>query len=216
MKESDLILQLKEGNKEAFTSIYKKYWKEVYNFTRLYIKSVADSEEIVQDVFVKVWETHNKINEAESFQGLLFIITRNIIFNKQRDSLNKTFLNYTILNAFVVENQVDEEIDAGLLKEYIQTLLNQLTPRQQEIFFLSRNQHLSYKQIAQHLNIKEKTVERHINDALRHLRNHLPYLILLILVCSLLRNNRITNLSPQLFSREHLVIKKDCLLTEKK
>lgn len=57
MEENELILLLKQSNQEAFTTLYKKYWKQVYNFSRLYLTSQSVAEEVVQEVFIKVWES---------------------------------------------------------------------------------------------------------------------------------------------------------------
>ena len=59
MEERELILLLKQGSKDAFTALYKQYWKQVYNFSRLYLTSADAAEEVVQEVFIKIWETRN-------------------------------------------------------------------------------------------------------------------------------------------------------------
>lgn len=84
MEERELILLLKQGSKDAFTALYKQYWKQVYNFSRLYLTSADAAEEVVQEVFIKIWETREFLREDDHFKGLLFIITRNLIFNRHR------------------------------------------------------------------------------------------------------------------------------------
>ena len=76
MQEKETVRKLKHGDQEAFAFLYNHYWKQVYNFTRLYFTASMDIEEIVQEVFVKVWESHHFLDENKSFEGYLFIITR--------------------------------------------------------------------------------------------------------------------------------------------
>lgn len=170
MSERELITQLKNGDESAFTALYKLYWGKVYSFSRLYLTSLVEVEEVVQEVFVKLWEARIFVKEDESFKGFLFIITRNIIFNQFRKSFNENAYKITVLNSTDEAYDIEEEMDASDLRRYIDTLVTELSPRQQEVFRLSREQHLSYKEIAVQLDITEKTVERHINDALRFIR----------------------------------------------
>lgn len=173
MTERELIASLKLGNEDAFTALYKMYWPKVYNFSRLYLTSVSEVEEIVQEVFVKVWEARLFLREDDSFKGLLFIITRNIIFNQFRKSFNENAYKMTVLNSANTEYDIQEEMEASDLQAYIKTLISELPPRQKEVFKMSREQHLSYKEISMHLSISEKTVERHINEALKYLRKNI-------------------------------------------
>ena len=69
MQEKETVRKLKHGDQEAFAFLYNHYWKQVYNFTRLYFTASMDIEEIVQEVFVKVWESHHFLDENKSFEG---------------------------------------------------------------------------------------------------------------------------------------------------
>lgn len=178
MSEKELVISLKNGDERAFTALYKLYWSKVYNFSRLYLSSIAEVEEIVQQVFVKVWETRDFLREDEHFKGYLFIITRNLIFNQFRKSFNEKAYRLTVLEASLESYNIEDELNAADLKEFIQRLVCELPPRQQEVFKMSRDAHLTYKEIASRLNISEKTVERHINEAIKFLKkNILLYLI---------------------------------------
>lgn len=180
MEENELILLLKQSNQEAFTTLYKKYWKQVYNFSRLYLTSQSVAEEVVQEVFIKVWESRDFMREGDNFKGLLFIITRNLIFNMHRKNLNEDFYKMTVLSAMENSYDIEEEIDAKNLGEYIDLLIADLPPRRQEIFNLSRKENKSYKEISQLLGVSEKTVENQIGEALKFLRKNIVLLSLFL------------------------------------
>ena len=81
MEERQIIKSLKEGDREAFSMLYKQYWEKVYHFCGLYLNNRDVAEDVVQEVFIKVWESREFIREDDNFKGLLFVITRNLIFN---------------------------------------------------------------------------------------------------------------------------------------
>ena len=92
MNEKEAIIKLKTCNdKAAFAFLYRSYWAKVYNFTRLYITSAVDVEEIVQEVFIKIWENREALDEEQNFAGYLFITMRNLVFNRSRKNLNEPF-----------------------------------------------------------------------------------------------------------------------------
>lgn len=181
MEEKDALRQLRDNSdKTAFAYLYDLYWRKVYNFTKLYIVSSADVEEVVQEVFAKLWENRASINVEQNFAGYLFIIIRNLIFNISRKKLNEEFYKMSVLEAVEESYDMEGELDAANLKIYIDSLIALLSPRQQEVFRLSRDQQLSHKEIAALLQISEKTVECHIADALKFLKKNIRlYLIFL-------------------------------------
>lgn len=181
MNEIEAIRKTKEGDRDAFEYLYRNYCSKVYQFTRLYITSTHDAEEIVQEVFLKLWEVHHLLDETKSFSGFLFIITRNIIFNLSRKSFNESFYKLTILETLEEDSyDLEEELEASDLHEYINNLLETLPERQQEIFKLSRNHQLTYKEIAAQLNISEKIVEHNISNTLKFLKKNLQLYTLFI------------------------------------
>ena len=74
MSEKELIILLKNGDEKAFTTLYRLYWSKVYNFSRLYLSSITEVEEVVQEVFVKVWETRDFLRADDNFKGYLFLL----------------------------------------------------------------------------------------------------------------------------------------------
>ena len=173
MNEETLIIRLKKGDEQAFSILYKSYWMKIYNFARLYLTSSDDIEEIVQEVFIKLWEAKHLIDIEQSFEGFLFIITRNTIFNQSRKRLNYSFLKLTVLQSIEKSYEDEDHLELSDLKRHLSTLISQLPARQQEVFHLSREEHLTYAQIAEKLSISEKTVEYHMTAALKYLRKNL-------------------------------------------
>ena len=183
MNDRETILALKAGDSKAFESLYKQNWRRVYNFTNLYNTSSVEVEEIVQEVFIKLWEGRDLIDENKNLEGYLFIITRNLIFNNSRRFFNEAFYQLTVLEAMGESYNIEEELAASDLRNQLDALLEKLSPRQREVFILSREEHLTYKEIAARLQISEKTVERHIGDALKFLKKNLQLYMLFMLVC---------------------------------
>ena len=93
MNDQEAIVLLKSDSHEAFEYLYKVYGGQVYNFSKLYINSSEDIKEVVQEVFVKLWEARSFLREDENFRGFLFIVTRNLIFNRQKKTFNENYSN---------------------------------------------------------------------------------------------------------------------------
>ena len=180
MTEKELIILLKEGDEKAFTTLYRRYWSKVYNFSRLYLSSILEIEEVVQEVFVKVWESRSLLREDDNFKGFLFVITRNLVFNQFRRSFNENAYKLTVLSSIMPYYNLEEELTAADLQEFIEKMVKELPPRQQEVFNLSRNAHITYNEISIRLNISEKTVERHINEALKFLKKNIMFYLIFI------------------------------------
>lgn len=176
MDNKSLILALKNGDEGAFTSLYHMYCDKVYKFCHLYYTNELTAEEIVQEVFIKLWDIRSYVNENENLEGLLFIITRNLVFSNTRKHFNEAFYKISILAAYDKSYDIEEDLQAKDLKVYIDHLVNELPPRQKEIFRLSRDEQLSYQEISEKLKISPKTVERHINEALKYLKKNIYFL----------------------------------------
>ena len=174
MKEEELIEQVKNNN-IAFAALYDYYWQKVYNFTKLYVTSSDSISEIVQDVFVKFWESRHLLDSNRKVEGFLFIITRNIIFNKARSRMREDMFKMTVLRSIENEEPYNQEdrMVAEDLKEYIDRLIAVLPERQREIFLMSREENMTYREIALRCGIGEKAVERHIHLTLKFLKKNL-------------------------------------------
>ena len=171
----ELLILLKEGNMVAFDAIYEKYCRRLFGFVIRYVKQETDAEEIVQDVFLKIWENREKINAYSSFESYLFTISYNSAISLLRKRIHeKKYLDH--LKYLQHEDIMDELTDELCFKELnnkIQSLLNELTPRQKEIFMLSREEGLTHDEIAKKLGISVNTVKNHIVTALNFLKSNI-------------------------------------------
>ena len=162
-------------NKGDFERIYLNYYHKVYSFARRYMKNGSDAEDVVQDVFIRLWETKTAINPELNLDNYLFTITRNLIFKRYRASVNELYLQDTVLAGIMQEPHYSQEneIIANDLAKHIDEIVKSLSPRQREIYNLSRHQMLSYKEISEKLDISIKTVETHIYQILKAIRKNL-------------------------------------------
>jgi len=171
----DLLLLLKKGNVVAFDNIYEMYSKRLYGFVLRYVKLKEDAEGIVQEVFITIWETRNKIDIYSSFDSFIFTIAYNTTINLLRKRVNEHKYQER-LNSIQQITGADQIIDDIYFKEIstqLKLLLDQLTPRQKEIFQLSRDEGLTHEEIAKKLNISVNTVKNHLVTTLAFIKSHI-------------------------------------------
>jgi len=170
--ESQLVRNLSKGNHLAFNTLFKIYSGRLYRFAFGYLKSEAEAEELVQEVFTIIWEKRADLKAELSFKSYLFTIAFNIIkkYFRSKSYLSKYFKNEIITD---LDIQTSEKITHDSTYQYINELVNQLPTRRKEIFIKSRFQGLSIKEIAEELHISHKTVENQLTDAIRYIRKNL-------------------------------------------
>ena len=172
---TELLKLLKIGNMSAFDIIYKKYSRRLYGFVYRYLKQETDTEEIVQEVFIKIWKSRDKIDVYSSFESFLFTIAHNATINllKKKATGQKYIEHVKSLQCIQETYELTDEIHYNELKDKYQNLLDELSPRQKEIFQLSRDEGLSNREIAEKLGISVQTVKNHLVVSLSVLKNRL-------------------------------------------
>ncbi|SHF94431.1 RNA polymerase sigma-70 factor, ECF subfamily [Mariniphaga anaerophila] len=159
----------------AFYQLYERYSRRLYGFVLRYIKQEADAEEIVQEVFVKIWEARNKIDVYSSFESFLFTIAYNTTISlfRKRATEKKYLEHLKMLQQAGASPDLNDEVQFNELNGQVQSLLNELTPRQKEIFLLSRDEGLTHEEIAKKLNISALTVKKHVANSLAFLKSRM-------------------------------------------
>lgn len=182
MEKTLVITKLKQGDEDAFTFLYNQYWRKVYRFSEIYLTDIDEIKEVVQEVFIKLWESREQINEGKNIDGLIFIITRNMIFDHFRKSMNKITIKLTALEVAEKIAIPGEDFETKDLLEHIWKLVSVLPPRQQEVFIMSRRKQMTNKEIAEQLSITEKAVERNLYLALKFIKKNLKLFIIFVTI----------------------------------
>ena len=165
----ELINRLRENDTQAFEKIYKKYWKNLYFTAFSILKDKQSAEDIIQDLFIQLWNKRATISVSVSLNAYLTASIKHEVFRVIRKRIAELDANDLV--------QPDKSYNAQELIEYkeflahTQQLISQLSVKCQAVFVLSREDQYSHKEIAQQLNISSKTVENHIGKALGILKS---------------------------------------------
>lgn len=166
-----LLQQLIAGNEQAFLTIFNAYRKEVYAYSLSILKSQTYAEEIVQEVFLKIWIKRNDLDVSLELKPYIIVITKNMCLNFLKkaayDNKMREEIFYQSQKSF---NPIYNQIREKELKRIQKKALDLLPPRRRLIFEMSRNEGKSYKEISQELGISINTVKSQMNKALETLR----------------------------------------------
>lgn len=167
----DIVKRLNEGDKKAFGILFMMYADKLFKFSRSFYADDSDAEEIVQEVFLKIWVKREQITDPGTFNAYIYTIAKNLIYNNlKRKVYSRRYYSYLKTSRSDHANLVEESFKFNELEETVQQIIMELPTKRKEIFLLSRNEGLSNKEIAQKLNISLRTVETHIHLALKHIK----------------------------------------------
>lgn len=199
IEKDGIVRSLNKGDIHAFNYLFEKYSKVLYHFSYSILKSGTDAEELVQDVFLKIWEKRNKIDPMQSFRAYLFTVAlnhiRRLFLNKVKEDSFKLHL-YDVLLEQVSEPEKERKNFADYLRILDQEI-QKLPEKQKEIFLLHKKEGLTVKEVASFLCISPKTVENQYTAAVRTIRGafYARNIRTLELFCAIspgkLKNNRI-------------------------
>lgn len=180
-----LIGRFRDGDMEVFRKIYNSFCEPLYRFAFSYLKDSYEAEEIVQDVFLKVWEKREEVDVQKSFKSYLYRITVNKVFNELKHRVVKQKYEQHALNFEQINSETPESsIQFQELKTKLEQILKQLPDQQRSIFIMSRWKGQTNAEIAQSLNLSIRTVENQIYRAAKfiklHLKDDYPIVILMI------------------------------------
>jgi RNA polymerase sigma-70 factor (ECF subfamily) len=170
----ELVERLQKGDVEAFDLIYDKYSGKLYVFGLKYLRSTAEAEELVQSVFLKLWENYKGLKKESSFKSYLFTITHNDIckiFRKRH--YRQIFISDALYENSPSSSEMEEKIDQQSVLELVQQIIEKLPLRQKIVFLKSREEGKSTKEIAGEVGLSLGTVDNYISEALKFIRNRL-------------------------------------------
>lgn len=203
-----LVHQLKEGNHQAFLLLYEEYKPHLYRFIKSTlstanspsVSAAQESQDLVQTIFLRVWERREEINPELNFKSYLFTIAKNLVYDTLR---SKYFRILTIetegtlsqsresdahireggasLTPHMAQKDFSDSIIAEDFRAHFNSLIAKIPPQRRKIFLMSRVKNMTYKEIAQELNISENTVDTQIRNALNFLRKNIHKLFIILL-----------------------------------
>lgn len=179
--DKETLIRLKKGDYAAFEELYWIYNRRLNNFilSVLFDKSLA--EDITQTCFLKIWENRKNIDEEKGFTSYLHTIAKNLVYREtERELLKNRFLTMLQEKGQNPDNTTQDTIDANLLQEHINQLIEKLPPARKEIFIMNKLQGLSNKEIAEKLSISEKTVETQVYRSIQFLKKYFKDYFILV------------------------------------
>ena len=168
-----LTARLRQNDETAFRALFDMYNERLYLFSLAYLKNKEQAEDIVQETFLQLWKNRAQLSEEFAPHILLFTIAKRLTLNALRKQTNgriarDRFWQKLKKNA----NETENTVLFNELKRQTEQLLLTLSPQQQQVFRLSRQEGLSYEEIAERLKISPNTVRNHLSSALKQLHGY--------------------------------------------
>ena len=183
---------MQQGIEQALAELFRRYYAPLYMKAYKRIPSAGQVEEMVQDVFVNIWVKAPTLDTDSNVKAYLYATLRNKILNELRTEAIHSFhaANFATTLRFEDDTSSADILHAKLTEQYLSKVIAGLSPHCREAFLLSRTEHLTYREIAQRMDISVSTVEKHVTKALQILRrklNEYDDLVLVALITILLR-----------------------------
>lgn len=171
--DNELLRKMAQGNETAFTEIFHLYWKLLFSVAANKLNNLAEAEEVVQDVFADLWKRRAEIEIQQSLKSYLAAAVKFQVYSLLYKKYRQRNFEQSFQQDPSAISHVEEQYDLKVLQEKLQQTAAQLPDRCRLVYELSREAGLSNKEIAQSLNISEKTVENQMTKALKSLRTSL-------------------------------------------
>ena len=170
-QETELLLRLQKGDESAFASLFYAYKDKLLNFSFSFTHSEEKAEDVVQEVFLKIWQNRDRIGEVDNFSAYIYRIAQNHAidelrrFSKETLSVSSHFSADEVVVNGPVEDLLNKEI-----RQKIDEAVNLLPPQQKNIYYLHNEEGLKYEEIASQLDLSESTIRNHMSQAMRNIR----------------------------------------------
>ncbi len=177
----ELLTRLKNGDMLAFDRVYELYSHKLFSFVFKILKNEAEADDIVQEVFVKIWESRHKLEDYKLLNSYIFTIAYNNSIDLIRKRISNTKYLEHLKNSAVVNvaPTIISQIEFNELNTQAEKLIASLPERQKQVYILHRQEGLTYPEIAEQLGISKNTVENHMVKALKYLHQNMDNSLLI-------------------------------------
>lgn len=170
MDESRLIELIREGDPLSFEILFQKYYVRFYNFVLNLTKNPYTAEDIVQNVFMKIWINRKNLRPDQSIHNYIYVLSKHEVLNHLRDRKVYTQVERLVMAEQPYEAVTDQTMDLKELDDRIRKFIAAMPEQRRKVFLLSRYRGMGNKAIAELMGLSVRTVDRHINLALTSLR----------------------------------------------
>jgi RNA polymerase sigma-70 factor (family 1) len=173
MKE-DLNFRLQkiaDGDEKVFRALFDQFSPRVFVFAMKLTRSRSMAEEVVQEIFIKIWDNRERLRDVEYFPSYLSVITRNHCFNVLKKLAVESRVNGDFSKQIpLVHRETEDQVIYKDYQEILARIVNTLPPQQKSVYSLCHGQGMKYEEAAQHLNISRLTVKAHMQLAMKTIR----------------------------------------------
>jgi len=174
ISDKQLLADIRKGSDEAFRQLFEKYWEDLYRMAYRRLASPEDIKDILQDVFLSLWNNIDQVNVDESLGGYLYTSLRNRIFNffeKRQNRLN--CLMKQPFNPVESEEIIWNRFNTKEIQKFIALQVAAMPPKMKQIYLLSKKESLTIFEIAELLNLSPQTVKNQLHRAFERIRHNL-------------------------------------------
>lgn len=172
-----LLSQVADGDKDAFTMLYRRYWQSLFTTAAKALRSKTDAADLVQDIFLSIWNRRHDLRVTGSLAAYLQTSVKySVIKYIEKNITRRDYL--VLLTEMLVHYQppdAESQLQIKELQTVIQSAVDQMPQKMREVYQLSRKYHLSHKEIAERLGISDETVKKHIQHALQIIKTAISH-----------------------------------------
>ena len=170
------LSMMKEGNEHFFNLLFEKYRNQLFNYLFKVTKSRETAEEIVLDVFLKLWHGREAVTEIENLEAFLFRVAHNKAIDFFRAAKRNPTMQqeiWELISEAISYETADKKLLDRNMEEMVKTAVNQLSPQRRKVYYLRNSEDLSYGEIAKELNLSTNTVRNHLAASMQFIREFL-------------------------------------------
>lgn len=177
--DRETILLMSKGDKKAYETIFRRFYPKVHRFVAMLLKNNDDADDVCQLIFLKIWNKREKFTDIRDFDSYLFILTKYTVINYISSRHVMPIDIHSLPELCSNESSPFDDVVVKDTQLLVDMVVENMPQQRQMIYRMSREQHLKNEEIAQRLGVQKKTVENHLNLALKEIKKALYFVFLL-------------------------------------